>query len=244
MKAYIQCSTITHLPLNENFYKAYLGFYAMGHEIVFFEKIKELENANREDIVVADGIIIEQYFAKIGIDLPSLDYPDDLKDFYGRKIWRDKLSHINNHPELWPVFMKSVKMKEITGGVIRDFQDLRGAGIGDTNKDVYCSEVITIEAEWRCFVRYGKILDIKSYKGDYFNYNYDFNVVKDCIKNYVNAPAGYAIDFGVTKEGKTIVVEVNDGYALGNYGLLYYDYAKLLYARWAELTGVEDICNF
>ena len=41
-----------------------------------------------------------------------------------------------------------------------------------------------------------------------------------------------------------ILIEVNDGYALGSYGLFYLDYAKLLSARWAELIGIQDECNF
>lgn len=32
--------------------------------------------------------------------------------------------------------------------------------------------------------------------------------------------------------------------SLGSYGLFYLDYAKLLSARWAELTNTKDECNF
>ncbi len=112
------------------------------------------------------------------------------------------------------------------------------------DKDVWCSEPINIVAEWRCFVRYGRILDIRPYKGDYYNYHYDFRVIENCISDYKTAPAGYAVDFGVTDDDRTILIEVNDGYALGSYGLLYYDYAKLHSARWAELTGTKDFYDF
>jgi hypothetical protein len=40
------------------------------------------------------------------------------------------------------------------------------------------------------------------------------------------------------------MVEVNDGYALGAYGLMPLAYAKFLAARWAQLAGTEDYCNF
>lgn len=30
MKAYIQCSKISHMPGSDNFYKAYLAFYEAG----------------------------------------------------------------------------------------------------------------------------------------------------------------------------------------------------------------------
>lgn len=52
------------------------------------------------------------------------------------------------------------------------------------------------------------------------------------------------MDFGVTNTGATILVEVNDGYSLGNYGLDSLLYAKLLSARWTELTNTIDECNF
>lgn len=41
-----------------------------------------------------------------------------------------------------------------------------------------------------------------------------------------------------------VYVQSNDEYALGCYGFFYIDYAKLLSARWAELTGTEDECAF
>lgn len=47
-----------------------------------------------------------------------------------------------------------------------------------------------------------------------------------------------------TDDGRTLLVEVNDGYALGCYGLQHNLYAKLLAARWAELVGVPDACPF
>lgn len=65
-------------------------------------------------------------------------------------------------------------------------------------------------------------------------------MVNRVIEAYVDAPAGCAIDMGVTSGGRTLLVEVNDGYALGCYGMDSVAYALLLAARWAELVGVED----
>lgn len=59
-----------------------------------------------------------------------------------------------------------------------------------------------------------------------------------------SAPAGYAVDFGITDKGETLLIEVNDGYAFGCYGLLNIYYSKLLSARWAELTDTRDECDF
>lgn len=63
---------------------------------------------------------------------------------------------------------------------------------------------------------------------------------KKAVQSYTKVPAGYLADFGLTDEGRTVLIEINDGYALGSYGLFYLDYAKLLAVRWAELTGTQD----
>lgn len=122
-------------------------------------------------------------------------------------------------------------------------KDLIGCGIEGVNQDIICSEVVNFTAEWRCFVRYGKILAVKPYKGDW-KAHYDSSVIEECVSSYTASPNGYAVDFGLTDDGRTLMIEVNDGYALGCYGLFYIDYAKLLSARWAELTNTEDECAF
>lgn len=52
-------------------------------------------------------------------------------------------------------------------------------------------------------------------------------VLRKIIDEYAEAPAAYALDVGLTKDGKAVIVEVNDGYSLGCYGLDPLHYAKL-----------------
>ena len=153
------------------------------------------------------------------------------------------MNEVNNNPDCWPVFVKPIEDKQFTGVVVRSPKDLTGCGIEGVNQDIYCSEIVKFVAEWRCFVRYGHILSVRPYKGDWREH-YDYRVIENAVKEFTSAPAGYAIDFGLTDDGRTLLIEVNDGYALGCYGLFYIDYAKLLSARWAELTGTEDECAF
>lgn len=44
------------------------------------------------------------------------------------------------------------------------------------------------------------------------------------------------MDFGVTDDGKTLLVEMSDAYALSSFGLDSVLYTKILIARWNELT--------
>ena len=72
-------------------------------------------------------------------------------------------------------------------------------------------------AEWRCFVLDGRVLDVRPYTGDY-HAQFDPSVIDKAISCWKDAPIAYGLDIGVTRDGRTLV-EVNDGYALRNYGL-------------------------
>jgi hypothetical protein len=119
-------------------------------------------------------------------------------------------------------------------------------GCGDQHEDtaVWCAEPVQLVAEWRCFVRYGRILDVRPYKGDW-RAHFDPAVVDAALAAYApEAPAAFSLDVGCTATGATVVVEVNDGYALGAYGLMPLAYAKFLSARWAQMSGTQDYCDF
>lgn len=242
MKVYIQ--TKEHGQFNnDNFFKAYLGFHEMGFETVTFSNNKELRESNLEDIVVGFVGTVRSRLNDFGIGVPEVNYPDELSEYLGRRIWKSHIDTINCNPDLWPVFVKSVRNKRFTGVVVKEPKDLIGCGSCYDNAECLCSEVVNFIAEWRVFIRYGSIVDVRPYKGDW-RAHFDYKVIEDAVKRYTTAPNGYAIDFGLTDDGRTLLVEVNDGYALGSYGLYYPEYAKLLSARWAELTNTQDECDF
>lgn len=242
MKVYIQ-SDKNQIPHNYNFMNAYQGFREMGFEIVRFCDKEKLRESEKEDIVVGYVDTVRARLYDFEIVTPEMDYPEELQKYLGRRIWKTTMNEVSNDPTKWPVFVKPLEDKQFTGVVVNSPKDLIGCGIPGVDQDVYCSEVVDFAAEWRCFVRYGKILDVRPYKGDWKNL-FDPNVIENTVKDYSSAPAGYAADFGITRDGKTLLVEVNDGYSLGCCGLLYVDYAKLLSARWAELTSTKDECAF
>ena len=93
------------------------------------------------------------------------------------------------------------------------------------------------------WVSRSKSSTIRHYRGDW-SLAPSREVIESAVAAYVSAPAGYAADFAVNGKGETILVEVNDGYSLGSYGLWHDLYAQLLSARLAELVGVDDPCDF
>lgn len=242
MKVFIQ-SDKHGIPCNYNFMNAYQGFREMGFETVMFNQHCDLNESQPEDVVVGYVDTVRYALDRFGITAPEMDYPDELNAYLGRKIWSSKINEMAGSPELWPIFVKPVEDKQFTGVVVNSPKNLIGAGIYGLNQPVLCSEVMNFVSECRCFVRYGKILDVRHYRGDW-RVRPGHVTIEKAVRDFTSAPAGYAIDFGLTDKGETLLIEVNDGYALGCYGLVYLDYAKLLSARWAELTGTTDECAF
>ena len=240
MRAFIQNDSMG-LPCNPNAFTAFTGLRAMGYECIFFQNYEGLiENGHSKEELIVGGIgIIKRRLQDFGINCTAINYPEELHNFLGRRIWRSTINEVANTPALWPVFVKSVEGKRLTGRIINGIHDLVGCGCCDDDYEVLCSKPVDFIAEWRVFVRYGKILDVRLYRGDW-KVHYDPSVIEDAIKAYATAPHAYGIDFGVTSNGETLLVEVNEGYALGCYGLFPHLYAKLLVTRWAELTDTLD----
>lgn len=243
MKAFIQC-LCDGTPMDYDVYNACCGFREMGWELSLFRNYSELAATHKKEDVVVGGIgMVRERLNDFHIAIVNTDYPPILQPYYGRKIWNSKINTINSHPELYPVFIKPVENKRFIGRVVHSVKDLIGCGNEYDDADIYCSEVVHFLAEYRAFIRYGNILDVRRYKGDWRIFP-DCAVIEKCVKDYADAPKGYALDFGVTDKGGTLLIEVNNTTSLGSYGLMYVDYAKLISARWAELTQTEDECAF
>ena len=93
--------------------------------------------------------------------------------------------------------------------------------------------------EYRVFVIRGNIVGTKHYAGD-SSIAVDASVINQAIElleQSTQKTAAYAVDFGVRATVQTAVVEWNDGYSLGSYGLDRAIYTDLLITRWRELTG-------
>lgn len=229
--------------ITENTFVAFYGFSVLGWEVVFYEG-NPPEGLSRDDVVIGWITQVKMAVKNLGIEPPDeLDYPEEIQSYLGRKVWQGNLHKIYTDSTLWPVFVKPVKGKQFDGRLITSLRDLVGMGDQLEDRKIWCSEPVEFISEWRCFVRYGKLIDSRNYKGD-FKVQPNFDIVESCIKDYKSGPAAYALDFGVTKDGKSLLVEVNDAFALGNYGLNHLNYAKMISARWSEMVGIPDPCIF
>mgnify|MGYP003704293775 CR=1 FL=1 len=224
-----------------NGFAAYLGFRERGRAISFFEPHEFDHLSLTRDTLVVGGVpVVMRALEKLGVTFPSLpSVPESLAGFARREIWRTNLFAVRAAVEGGErVFIKPAanQLKQFPGHVISGFGDLvTTAGIdGDT--EVVCAQVLDMRSEYRVYVHHAEALGCKHYWGD-FRLFPDFSFIDAAIAAFHDAPAAYAIDFAVLADGSTALIEVNDAFALGSYGLQPMLYARLLEARWEQLMG-------
>jgi hypothetical protein len=241
MKAYIQTDKNGEF-YNVNAFVAYEGFTALGWEIRKYYDVQEIEELDPEDVVVGGIGSVRKRLALLGLERSQgeIDYPDSLASYFGRKIWTTTIEELFEDKQSWNVFIKPKDTtKKFAGKVVKEYMDFAGLMDGNSATVVWCSEIVDFVTEWRCFIRYGEILDIRPYKGAWDS-KLDLEVVRRAVKDFVDAPAAYGMDFGIDREGNMKLVEINDGHSLGTYGTSPLNYAKFLSARWSELSGTTD----
>lgn len=244
MRVFIPKDKITKEIVNVNFFTAYEGFQKMGWEICFYEK-EPPSNLMRGDVVVGYIDQVQKALTNLGVIIPDeIDYPEELKPFFKREITKSTINKVNldftNTQE--PVFVKPVRGKMFDGRLIESLKDFISIGSRE-NFDVWISTPIKFVAESRCFVRYNQIMDNRQYKGDPFKVVSE-KFAKDVLEAFESKPAAFCMDFGVTETGEEVLIEVNDAYALGCYGLFPTNYAKVISARWHDLVDLPDPCQF
>ncbi len=245
MKVYIQTDKIGNF-YNVNAFIANEGFELLGWETQKYFLIDEITDKNPETLVVGGIGNVRKRLKHLGIDKPlnEIDYPAELTNYLGRKVWTSTIEELFDNEQNWNVFIKPKNdTKKFAGKVVKEFKDFIGLVDKDNPTEIWCSERVNFKTEWRCFIRYKSILDIRQYKG-VWDSKLDLTIIENAVKDFKSSPNAYALDFGIDENNKMKLVEVNDGHSLGSYGMSSINYAKFLSARWAELTKTKDYANF
>merc|ERR1719152_207109 len=110
---------------------------------------------------------------------------------------------------------------------------------------VHCSSVLSFLSEYRCYVL-NDAVHIVCYSGDEHAAPADATKVREAVEALRasgQGSAAYALDVGVALvDGRlqTVLIEVNDGYALGLYpGCDPEWYAQMMVARWDEIVAAR-----
>lgn len=241
MKAYVKVRK-GNFP-DSNYFLAWKGFCEIGYEVIKFEEeeIDNLEISKETPVFAGVGTcrkIIKKFFNwdYVGIN----PYPEELKDFMARSVVKGKWSELKKEAEEKHLFVKPVVQKQFIGDVMHSILNTIKMGTAPDDSEVYICDPVNFVSEFRVYVHDHEVIAVKHYHGDW-SIVPQKEVINEMIKLYKpSAPVSYGLDVGVIKDNQTkfwrdILVEINDGICLGNYGLDSIHYAEMISARWIEL---------
>ena len=242
MESTVYIQAVNKFPFDDWACDAYLGWRDNGANIKLYEDINDVP-ANKYSIVVGCIEDTTQWFRNANIPIPGpMTMPEELRKYARREI---NILPLGDALQIsrYPFFIKPYStLKQFWYGIIKcDADKIHFNKDIPLDSTVLISEVVPMDAEYRCYIIDGKIIGVHYYLGDFKLYP-DVNLVEKMIEDYTKAPRAYCIDVAVQKEtGNTILVECNDGWSLGNYGLPPKLYVRFLTTRWREIITQNKI---
>lgn len=192
------------------------------------------------DFIMGDIQVMLNAMKQLGIEYHYNDYPESLQKYLHRKVWTSTMKEVRNlmydsKDGILDWFIKPKdKLKRFTGFLCSMIDDLQYANGAGNQTKLWCSEPVIFVSEYRCPVINGKVMGMYAAPGKDGKLP-DMKVVEQMAKDFVGAPSAYALDVGVLSSGETALIEVNDGFSLGRYGIPADVYTQLLQTRWEEL---------
>lgn len=194
----------------------------------------------------------------IGVAEPHTPpYPDPLSPWLGRRVWQGTVSDAIGSEQ--PVFVKPWHLKRFNGFVHdaskpeadldeHDAEQRRILLALDPSEAVWLSDPVAFVSEWRVYVNCdGGIIGCGRYDdGPDDAPAPDDGAIADMLfESRRVMPHGHTLDVGVLDNGQTVLVEVNDAWAIGLYGdsVPKTVYAKWLAQRWRTLLDAHPVLS-
>lgn len=246
---YVLFSPVEGRPADVNIFNAASGFEQRGLDTV--PVVWKDVLAGKVDISPARPLLggvgaVHEALRLSGAIVPlPIDYPEALEPLLGRSVRKGTMREVRatvgeNDVAEHPVFVKPWEHTKIfTGHVVHKYRDLIKTASCSPDMDVWISETVRFVSEYRYFVHQGRVVHVGFYKGDPLVAP-DTEVVRSMIGTYMKAgtPVSWCLDVGVTDEGHTLLVEVNDGFAFGCYGMPAQMHSIMFEDRWREMVGL------
>ena len=236
---YVQKSQTTKHLSFDFCYTAMLGAEEMEHTIRTFTNFNDIPNKPNH-IVVGSVEQCQGWLKLNNYEIPQAIDINQFSEFLKRKIFISHTSEIEELLKSGPIFIKPAnKIKAFTGFQVDNklMFDLFSEGY---QGDILVQDVLDIISEYRIYVTDGKIVGCKHYSGDFLKFpqghiiNSIFQKAKQMLTHH-----SYTIDVAVLEDGTTALIELNDGWACGNYGLEPLDYYLFCRNRWLQITGLR-----
>ncbi len=238
---YIQSNYERTLPDHFDAACALFGAIESGldYRLTSIEEITsgKFDSLIRSRLFVGSVEFMQEVFKRIGIS--NVGVPCNSKrnsEIITLKEARDRVAKGEK------LFIKPIKIKLFTGLVLDGMQHSCLKDLStDTQIMAYKPVESPIDSEWRIYIQNDKMLDARHYSGDFtINPNYDY--VLEIIKNNKNKfPCAYTIDVGILESGENVVIEYNDMWAIGNYGINNRVYLSALKERYFEIIKTNPI---
>ncbi len=178
----------------------------------------------------------EKWLIENGFPKPTAIDILQFKDFLGGDVEVMSTQDFLNSNDEWPIFIKPYSdIKAFTGTVVKNKFD------AEIVLQDYTGDLLTrtawknIHSEWRVYVNRGKVVGCCCYLGDSLIFP-DYRVIQDVLKDALSVldNVSFTLDFA-TVEYMTLLIEPNDGWAIGNYGLAPDTYLRFCEDRWKQM---------
>lgn len=194
-------------------------------------------SARRDECPVGSVEFCRAWMRAVGVLEPApLDYPECLRHALGRTIASTTYAAAPVGAWLKPRATKAWLAHVKTGAPLLDAQ------AGDAVWAADYDPQIADSAEWRVYVLRGSAIGVGRYDDKPHDADFDRPIVDVWIRRFEasgEAPRAYALDVALRPDGKTVLIEVTDGWALGLYerAMPPVNFADFLHARWREICG-------
>jgi hypothetical protein len=234
---YIQSNAERTLPHHFDVASAMFGAIenVQNYRLTNFDEVKsgKFDLLIKNNLFVGSVEFMKEVFSRIGKE--DVRVPKNSNREYKVMTLDDAKSIANSGKS---IFIKPFDIKLFTGFVLDQMINTSISDVpDDTQVMVYDVFTSPIKSEWRCYVHRNKVIDIRNYSGDIFTYP-----SKDYLSDVLyktedsNFPIAYTIDIGILENGENVVIEYNDMWAIGNYGMPNDLYLRLLRDRYFEIV--------
>jgi len=178
----------------------------------------------------------EKWLIENGFPKPTAIDILQFKDFLGGDVEVMSVQKFLETNDEYPIFVKPYSdIKAFTGTVVNSKFDAEVVLQDFTGDLLTRTAWKNIHSEWRVYVNRGKVIGCCCYLGESIIFP-DYRVIQDVLKHALSilGNVSFTLDFA-TVEYMTLLIEPNDGWAIGNYGLHPEDYLRFCEDRWKQM---------
>jgi ATP-grasp domain, R2K clade family 2 len=233
---YIQSNEERTLPSNFDASCALYGAIenCLDYRLTTFEEVAsgKFDLLIKNNLFVGSTEFMTEVFKRIG--LTNVRLPANSDREHELITLGEARSRAYNGEKL---FIKPTEIKLFTGFVLDKMQYTSLSGLpDDTPVMAYVPFHTPISSEWRVYVYRHTAIEMRNYSGSLWempSYEYITSIID---KNRTIFPNTYVIDVGILNDGEEVVIEYNDMWAIGNYGIANDMYLRLLKNRYFQIT--------